>query len=204
MKFLALTSAVPGEGKTTITYHLGVVLAELGQRVLIVDGDLRQPTLHLLAGIPNEIGLTTVLTSDNPWYSVVQRGEIQALDVIGSGPTPANPVALLNSQEMQQLIDEWRSAYDHVLIDTPATVGIADSQSVGSYVDSVILVAGMECATGEEITGALELLRRNQCTLAGVVANLVSKKHGHSYSYPQSSGDHHSQLKVKNRMHRLF
>lgn len=204
MKVLALTSAVPGEGKTTITYHLGIVLAELGQRVLIVDGDLRQPTLHLLAGISNEMGLSTVLTSDNPWYSVVQRGEIQALDVIGSGPTPANPVALLNSQKMQQLIDEWRQTYDHVLIDTTAVAGVADTQSVGSYVDSVIFVAGMECATDEEITGALEVLRRNQCTLAGVVANLVRQKHGHSYSYQQSSGHHHAQPKTKNRVYRLF
>ncbi len=204
MKVLALTSAVPGEGKTTITYHLGVVLAELGQRVLIVDGDLRQPTLHLLAGMSHEMGLSTVLTSDSSWYSLVQRSETQGLDVITAGSIPANPVALLNSQKMQQLMDEWRSAYDHVLIDTPATVGIADSQSVGSYVDSVIFVAGMECATDEEITGALELLRRNQCTLAGTVANLVRQKHGHAYLYQQSSGDHHSQPKVKNRVHRLF
>lgn len=202
MKVLALTSTVAGEGKTTITYHLGVVLAELGQRVLIVDGDLRQPTLHLLAGIPNEMGLSTVLTSDNPWYSMVQRGEIPGLDVISSGLTPDNPVALLNSDKMKQLIHQWRQTYDHVLIDTTAVTGVADTQSVGSYVDSVILVAGMECATDEEIKAALEVLRRNQCTLAGVVANLVSKKHGHSYSYQPSSSHSHAQPKLKNRVHR--
>ncbi len=204
MKVLALTSAVSGEGKTTITYHLGVVLAELGQRVLIVDGDLRQPTLHLLAGMPNQTGLSTVLSSDNSWYSVVHPAEISGLDIITAGSIPANPVALLNSQKMQQLIDEWRQTYDHVLIDTTAMAGVADTQSVGCYVDSVIFIVGMECGTDEEITGALDLLRRNQCTLAGVVANLVRQKHGHSYSYHPSSNDHHTQPKVKSRMRRLF
>lgn len=204
MKVLALASAVAGEGKTTMTYHLGVVLAELGQRVLIVDGDLRQPTLHLLVGMPNETGLSTVLSSDNSWYCVVQPTEIPGLDMITAGSIAANPVALLNSQKMQQLIDEWRSVYDYVLIDTPATIGIADTQSVGSYVDSVIFVVGMECATEQEITAALELLRRNQCTLAGVVANLVRQKQGHFYLDQQSSHDHCAQPQVKSRMRRLF
>lgn len=197
MKVLALTSAVPGEGKTTITYHLGVILAELGQRVLVIDGDLRQPTLHLLAGIPNDRGLSTVLTSDNAWYSIVQQGEIPGLDIISSGPTPTNPVALLSSKKMQQLMNEWRQTYDHVLIDTTAVAGVADTQGVGSHVDSVIFVAGMECGTDEEIIHALEILRRSQCTLAGVVANFVRKKHGRSYSYQQSPSHDHAQPQVR-------
>ncbi|AOY79366.1 polysaccharide biosynthesis tyrosine autokinase [Moorena producens JHB] len=189
IKVLAFTSAMPSEGKTTITYHLGAVLAELGQRVLVVDGNLRQPTLHLLAGLPNHGGLSTALTSDRPWYSLVQKVETQSLDLISSGPTPPNPVALLNSQKMKQLFDEWRQTYDYVLIDTPAVVGVADTQSVGSYVDGIIFVAGMECSTHDDITRSLEILRSNHCTLAGVVANFVSKKHGHTYSYGQSAGN---------------
>jgi succinoglycan biosynthesis transport protein ExoP len=204
MKVLALTSAVPGEGKTTITYHLGVILAELGQRVLVIDGDLRQPTLHLLAGIPNDRGLSTVLTSDSAWYSIVQPGEIQGLDLISAGPPPTNPVALLSSKKMQQLIHEWRQTYDHVLLDTTTVAGVADTQTVGSYVDSMIFIAGMDCGTHEEIVHALEVLRRNQCTLAGVVANFVSEKHGHSYSYQESPRHHHSQPQLRNRVHRLF
>ncbi|NES41879.1 CpsD/CapB family tyrosine-protein kinase, partial [Moorena sp. SIO2C4] len=128
-------------------------------------------------------------SSDRPWYSLVQTGKTESLDLISSGPTPPNPVALLNSQKMKQLFDEWRQTYDYVLIDTPAVVGVADTQSVGSYVDGIIFVAGMECSTHDDITRSLEILRSNQCTLAGVVANFVNNKHGNSYSYRQSAGN---------------
>ena len=204
IKILALTSAVPSEGKTTVTYNLGVVLAELGQRVLVVDADLRQPTLHLLAQLPNHVGLTTALTGDSPWYSLVQRGEIQSPDIISSGPIPSNPLALLNSQKMKQLINEWRRTYDYVLIDTPPVSGIADTQSIASYVDGTILLIGMERSTYEEITNSLEILRTNQCTLAGMVANFVDKKHGHSYSYQQSSNHRHSQPEADSRVQGVF
>ncbi len=197
IKVLALTSAVSSEGKTTIAYHLGVVLAELGQRVLVVDADLRQPTLHLLAGLNNHVGLTTALTSENPWHSLIQRGKIQAPDIISSGPIPNNPVALLNSQKMRELINEWRQTYDCVLIDTPAVSGVADTQGLASYVDSTIFIAGMECATHEEIARSLEVLRTNRCTLAGVVANFVRKEHGHSYSYQPSTTKHYPQPEME-------
>jgi capsular exopolysaccharide synthesis family protein len=174
-KTIAFTSAAAGEGKTTLTYNLGIVLAELGLRVLVVDANMRKAGIHELAKKSNEIGLSMALSSDRAWSEFVHVGEVENLDVIPAGPTPNNPVALLNSKKMRQYLKEWREAYDYVLIDTP-TVGItADVQSLANQVDSIILINGVEHSSRNAVNHAMEVLHMTRCHLAGLVANFVTR-----------------------------
>lgn len=178
MKVLLLTSATPGEGKTTATYYLGRILADLGMRVLLVDADLRKPTLHQLAQYPNVGGLSTAIATDRSWLELVRAGDIPGLDVLTAGPTPPNPVALLDSLKMKQLMGEWRRIYDYVLIDTPPIGVFADAQSLGTRVDSTIWIVGIGRVTRGLLIHAGEALRR--VNVAGFVANFAKQEQGNS------------------------
>lgn len=188
-KIIALTSAAAAEGKTTLTYNLGVVLAELGLRVLVVDANMRKANIHELAKIANEIGLSTALSSNKQWSEFVHAGRVENLDIIAAGPLPNNPVALLNSKKMKQFFKEWREAYDYILIDTP-TVGItADVQSLANAVDSVVLVTGVERSSRNAVNHAMEVLQMSRCRLAGMVANFVTRNDEY-YSYLFDSSEY--------------
>jgi capsular exopolysaccharide synthesis family protein len=184
---LALTSATSAEGKTTVTYNLGIVLAELGLNVLIVDADMRKPKIHKLAKLPNNQGLREAIATDQPWTDFVQTGILENLHLITAGSTSPNPIALLNSDKMKQLIQQWQEAYDYVLIDTPPIGVMADAKSLANQVDSVLFVVGMERATRRAINNSLEVLRNSQCNIAGFAANMVDREFDYySYSYYDS------------------
>lgn len=187
IKTLAITSSTSAEGKSTISYNLGIVLAELGQRVLIVDGDLRKPKLHKLAQIKNESGLSEAITTENPWTEYVQSGSVDNLALITAGATSPNPIALLNSDKMKQLIKEWEANYDYIIIDTPPIGVIADAKSLANEVDSILFVAAVQRATRKSMTNALDVLHQSQCNVAGVVANMVDPEFDYyAYSYYDS------------------
>jgi capsular exopolysaccharide synthesis family protein len=187
MKVLAFTSAIPAEGKTTVTYQLGLALAELGRKVLIVDADMRRPSLHRLLQEPNAVGLSTAIATERPWREMIHEVIRGRLEVLTSGPLPPNPVALLGSERMTHLLSEWRQIYHYVLVDTPPIVGITDAQSVASQVDGMILVLGLERSDRSTIHRALEILRNSQTALAGMVVNFLSRSHaGYYYHYYSS------------------
>ncbi|WP_019508579.1 polysaccharide biosynthesis tyrosine autokinase [Pleurocapsa sp. PCC 7319] len=184
LKTLAVTSSTSAEGKSTISYNLSIVLAELDLRVLIVDADLRKPKLHKLARIPNESGLMQAITKDQPWTNYIQSGSIKNLHLITAGATSPNPIALLNSDKMKQLIQAWEAAYDYVIIDTPPIGVIADAKSLAKEVDSILFVAGIEKASRKAISNSVDVLRHSRCHIAGVVANMVDPEfdyYAHSY-----------------------
>ncbi len=186
-KVLAVTSTRPSEGKTTVTYNLGLVLAEMGYKTLVVDGDMRRPRIQKLAQKDNETGLSTTLVDNVSWSESIDKQGDQ-VDILTAGPTPPNPITLLSSQRMKQLIQEWRNEYKYVLIDTPPISVSADTLSFATDVDSILFVAAMERATHSGIRYAMETLRGSKCNLAGVVVNLVAKAH-QDYSY---SSDYYS------------
>lgn len=193
IKSLALTSATSAEGKTTVTYNLGIVLAELGLRVLIVDADMRKPKMHKLAKLSNENGLSNAIATDRPWSDLVQTGAIDNLHVITAGPTSPNPIALLNSDKMKQLVQQWREAYDYILVDTPPIGVMADAKTAANLVDTTVFVTGMERANRRAIANSLETLRGSQCNIAGFVANLVDRDFDYyAYSYYDSYYNQHS------------
>ena len=187
IKTLAITSSTSAEGKSTISYNLAVVLAELELKVLVVDGDLRKPRLHKLGQVNNEAGLSEAITTENPWTDYLQTNSIDNLDLLTAGATSPNPIALLNSEKMKRLIEEWEANYDYVIIDTPPIGVIADAKSLAQEVDSILFVAGIQRASRKSIDNALDILRQSQCHLAGVVANLVDPEFDYyAYSYYDS------------------
>jgi capsular exopolysaccharide synthesis family protein len=187
IRTIAFTSAVPSEGKSTITYTLAATLAELGQRVLLVDADLRKPTLHRVFQLPNTGGLSTAIATDDPWDDLVSPTSVEGLHVLTSGPLPPNPTALLNSEKMRDLLQEWRQAFDYVLVDTPPIVGIADPQSLAPSVDGMVLVVAVEKSTTSAIKRAMELLQIEQSKVLGIVVNMLNQSHeGYYYQYYSS------------------
>lgn len=187
IKTLAVTSSTSAEGKSTISHNLAIVLSEFDLRVLIVDADLRKPKLHKLGRISNEAGLSEAITQEKPWTDYIRSGTVENLDFITAGATSPNPIALLNSEKMKQLIREWEAAYDYVIIDTPPVGVIADAKSLASEVDSILFVSGIQRATRKAIVNSLEILRGSQCHIAGVVANMVDPEFDYyAYSYYDS------------------
>lgn len=193
IKSLALTSATSAEGKTTVTYNLGLVLAELGLQVLIVDADLRKPKIHKLAKLANESGLSNAIATDRPWSDLVQTNAIDNLHIITAGPSSPNPIALLNSEKMKQLLQQWTETYHYVIIDTPPIGVMADAKTIANLVDTTLFVTGMERANRRAISNSLETLRASQCNIAGFVANLVDRDFDYyAYSYYDSYYNQHS------------
>ncbi len=181
-KVLAISSSRPSEGKSTITYNLGLVLAELGFNVLIVDGDMRKPTIHKLTNKSNETGLSSVISSNQSYVEMIEKGKLEKLDILTSGPTPPNPVALLDSVKFEQLINQWRDDYDYVLIDTPPLGIGADTVTIANKVDTVLLSIGMEKVTRKMITNSMETLLSNQVNVGGTIVNMIDSKHDY-YNY---------------------
>ncbi|MEL6495018.1 MAG: polysaccharide biosynthesis tyrosine autokinase [Cyanobacteria bacterium J06623_7] len=187
IKTLAVTSSTSAEGKSTISHNLGIVLAEFDLRVLIVDADLRKPKLHKLAQIDNNLGLSEIISQSQAWSACIQPGAVDNLDLIPAGATSPNPIALLNSQRMKQLVAEWSAAYDYVIIDTPPIGVIADAKSLAQEVDSMLFVTAIERATRKAISNSVEILQNSQCHIAGVVANMVDPELDYyAYSYHDS------------------
>jgi capsular exopolysaccharide synthesis family protein len=139
---LLVTSAQGGEGKTTVAANLAVSLAQLGERVLLIDADLRRPNLHNFFGLPNSAGLVNFLTGDPDWRSLVIHPAPMGLGVLFSGPIPPNPADLLSSDYMPALIREASKEYKFVVVDSPPLLNLADSRILAALVDGVILVVG--------------------------------------------------------------
>lgn len=187
VKSLAVTSSTSSEGKTTVSYNLGVVLAELGLQVLVVDADMRKPKMHKLAGLTNEEGLSNAIVSDRLWTDFVQTNETENLHIMTSGKNSPNPIALLNSNKMKQLLREWQEVYDYVILDTPPIGVMADAKSIANQIDTMLFIAGIDRATNKAISNSLEILRSSQCNIAGFVANMVDRDFDYyAYSYYDS------------------
>jgi capsular exopolysaccharide synthesis family protein len=185
MKVIAFTSSVPSEGKSTLTYNLANILAALGHRVLLIDADMRKPTIHKLARLSNKVGLSTALATLSPWQDLIQAGDdLGNLHVLTSGSLPPNPMLLLESNKMASLFQEWREEYDYVLVDTPPVIGITDAQCLTSKVDTFILVAAINRSTRSGISRALEILSTARANVSGLLINMIgSSDSEYHYGY---------------------
>ncbi|WP_103667677.1 polysaccharide biosynthesis tyrosine autokinase [Pseudanabaena sp. BC1403] len=185
MKVIAFTSSVPSEGKSTLTYNLAIILSALGYRTLLVDADMRKPTVHKLAGLSNKVGLSTALATPSPWQDLIQAGDDDdRLHILTSGSLPPNPMLLLESNKMAALLQEWRQEYDYVLVDTPPVIGITDAQCLTSKVDTFILVAAINRSTRSGISRALEILSTARANVSGLLINMIgSSDSEYHYGY---------------------
>ncbi|MBN1427337.1 MAG: polysaccharide biosynthesis tyrosine autokinase [Anaerolineae bacterium] len=170
MSFL-VTSANPQEGKSTIVTNLAITIARTGQHVVLIDTDMRRPSLHDFFGHSHRVGLSTLLSGQAELKDVLQHTSIPNLDLIASGTLPDNPNVLLGSELMRNLLTTLKSQADVILIDTPAYLAVADVTSLVTVVDSVILIA----RRGEVRRKDLSIIRRELATahsdLIGVVIN---------------------------------
>ena len=182
---LLITSAGPQEGKTTTVANLGAVIAQTGKRTLLVDADLRRPSLHRLFEVPNRLGLTNLLLTDQPDIAgSVQKTKVANLDVLTSGPQPPNPAELLGSKRMDSIIELAKHQYDVVLYDSPPVLAVADASILASKIQEVILVTDSGRTRSEVGQRAKQSLDQTGAKFLGVVLNrLTLSRSGYGYYY---------------------
>lgn len=185
IKTIVVTSSGPGEGKSTTSANLAVVFAKSGQRVLLVDADMRKPTVYKTFSLNNASGLSTVLSTSTSVLEAAQKMVIDNLSVLTSGPKPPNPSELLGSARMNQVMEEAKNLYDVVIFDMPPVVAVTDAQIMASKADGTILVVRENVARKESLTKARDLLNMVQARIIGVVYNGAehSKDSGYYYYY---------------------
>ncbi|MDF5718404.1 MAG: polysaccharide biosynthesis tyrosine autokinase [Rhizonema sp. NSF051] len=174
LKSLMVTSALPDDGKSAMALGLAMSAARLHKRVLLIDANLREPSVHKQLNLPNEQGLSTILASDInlPNQISIQSSGSSYIDILTAGPQPADPAHLLSSPRMGQLIAGFEDNYDLVIVDAPPVIGLVDAMLTGSYCRSVVLVASIGRVTRSQLTQATAML--SKLNLIGVVANGVS------------------------------
>ncbi|MCG5058279.1 MAG: polysaccharide biosynthesis tyrosine autokinase [Limnoraphis sp. WC205] len=182
IKTIVVTSSVPKEGKSTVSANLAATLAQLGYRVMLIDADMRQPSQHHLWGLTNAVGLSDILVGQAELSSVIRQG-IERLDIIPSGVTPPNPLALLDSKRMTSLIRNFSEDYDFVIIDTPPLILAADALTLSQMASGVLLVARPRVLDRASANSAKEMLERSGQRVLGLVVNAISKNESAQYFY---------------------
>jgi succinoglycan biosynthesis transport protein ExoP len=185
---IVVTSSIPGEGKSTIVLNLAVSLADTGARVLLVDADLRRPSIADYTGVEGAAGLTTVLIGRARGADVVQPWGDSTLDIMPSGPLPPNPSELLGSPAMVALLEQLTSSYDMVLLDSPPTLPVADSAVLSKLAGGALVIVGTDRIHRAQLLGTLESLNTAGAHIFGVVINKVSRRDAGSYGYDAAYG----------------
>ena len=175
IKSLVITSSGPGEGKSTTVMNLGVVLAQSGQRVILVDADLRRPTLHKIGELNNRAGLTNMLIAEagSEVFLYCQKTDIPSLLIVPTGPLPPNPADVLNSPRMGEIINQLKSRADIVLIDTPPLV-FSDAQIVSGWTDASLLVTQAGRTRSNDLREVAKSLDQVGAHILGVVINRIN------------------------------
>jgi non-specific protein-tyrosine kinase len=174
LKTVAVTSAGVGEGKTTTLANLAVVSAQAGRRVIVVDADLRRPTLHEILSLPNDAGLTTMLMDEAALASPpLQRTAVDGLWALTSGPLPPNPAELMGSRRMAELIAALAERADQVFFDTPPVVAVTDAAVLATKVDGVVLVISAGKTRRDYARSAVQRLERINARLVGTILTNV-------------------------------
>ena len=178
---ISITSAFPGEGKTTCAINLAIVTSmSLGRRVLLIDCDLRRPKIHPALGLKPETGLAEVLAGASSIDEAILSAEGVALDVLPVCGRPDNPSELLSSPEMSRLVEEVSGRYDRVIIDTPAALGLPDAKAVSDLCDGMVMVVRADVTAQSDLEAVLEILDRQR--ILGLLINGVDADQGR-YGY---------------------
>lgn len=186
IRSLVISSAAEGDGKSTVAIQLAQAAAAMGQRVLLVDANLRCPTLHNRVGLMNIQGLTDVISQDLEWSNVIERSPLEEnLFVMSAGPIPPDSVRLLASQKMQDLMDDLQASFDLVIYDTPPVLGFADAYLLSANTNGMVLVAGLGKLKRTVLQQALEEIQVSGTPILGLIANKSKDSTPSSYSHYQ-------------------
>jgi len=180
---LLVTSSQPGEGKTTVSINLAISLAQLGRRVLLIDGDMRRPSIRKAFDIEDGLGLVSYLTGQQDWRAAVRATGLADLDALLCGPIAPNPAELLSSERMQTLLSEAKLEYHFVILDSPPLLNVADSRILASLVEGVVLVVQGGVIPRDVAQRAQAYARDVGANLIGVVLNNVDVRAGGDYYY---------------------
>jgi capsular exopolysaccharide synthesis family protein len=183
LRSLVVSSAVPGEGKSTTVCNLGIAFAEAGKRVIIIDADLRRPKIAEYLGLEGAVGLTNVLAGQANIREVVQAWGSSGLWVLPSGSVPPNPSELLGSGNMADLLTALGSAFDVIIIDTPPLLPVTDAAVMSTVADGCLLVSRHGKTTVSQAASAAATLAKVNAKLHGCVLNMAPAKSGGAYAY---------------------
>lgn len=176
LQVLMVSSAGPGEGKSTTITNLAVTFAQSEKKVVLIDADLRKPTAHHTFSISNRYGLSSIISQQCSLEEGIQVTDIPNLDVITSGSIPPNPAEMMGSKRMTATIEQLRQMYDIVLIDTPPLLAVTDAQIVSTKSDGVILVVDQGKVKRDIASKAVKNLESVNARILGVVLNNVKRK----------------------------
>jgi len=182
-KVLLVTSPLAQEGKTTTSVNTAIVLAQRGARVLMVDADLRRPSIHKAFGVPQRPGLSEYLTGNISECPITPWAQLPNLHVLPSGGSPPHPAELLGSALMNNVLAEWRKQFDHIVIDTPPALSVTDAVLLSVQADSVILVIRSGQTTKQALRRARQLLAYVNSKIIGVVVNAMDLNASDYYYY---------------------
>ncbi|HEX3694607.1 MAG TPA: polysaccharide biosynthesis tyrosine autokinase [Polyangia bacterium] len=189
IRTLVVTSPSPREGKTTTAINLAVTMAETGGRVLVVDTDLRRPRLHRSFGVPNQIGISTVIVGKSTLDEAIKSTDVPNLDVLPCGPTPPNPSELLHTGRFAKVLEDCASRYERVILDSPPCSAVTDPAVLGNVADGVILIVQAGGTTREAAMHARRHLTAAKARLLGVILNEIdfsNPAYGYQYYYYQN------------------
>jgi exopolysaccharide transport family protein len=188
-KVIMITSALPQEGKTTTSINCAVVLAQKGVRVLLIDADLRRPSIHKTLGMAPRSGLSNVLTGSATLEDAITRSSVLPnLSVLAAGTPPPNPAELLASTNMRDVLNQLRGQYDHIVIDTPPTLSVTDAVVLSPRADAVVLVIRSAQTTKQALRRSREVLMQVNAKVAGVLLNAVDLSSPDYYYYYEYQG----------------
>src|SRR6266571_2769462 len=180
---IAVVSAGAGEGKSTTVFNLAAVFAQAGQRTLMVDSDLRRPTLHKMLGVTNNIGLTNYLLKQNTLEQVIQRTSVPSLDFMASGKLPSSSLGILSSAQMKALVGELKQRYDFIFFDSPPIMGVSDASILASEVDMSLQIIQYRRYPQPMNIRAKQLIEKVGGNLIGIVLNNINMSQDESYYY---------------------
>jgi polysaccharide biosynthesis transport protein len=185
IKTIVVSSANPREGKTTSVIYLGTTMAQSGQRVLLIDTDMRRPRLHVSLGVSRQTGLSNLIVGDGDYDEVIRHTEIPNLYVLPCGPLPPNPAELLMTQRFQSVLAELSSRFDRVILDSPPLNVVTDAVVLSKQTDGVILVAHADRTLREELKRSSRQIKGVGGKIFGVIVNAIEpdQRSGYYYSY---------------------
>lgn len=173
IKSLVITSSGPSEGKSTTACNLAIVMAQTGNKTILIDCDQRKPRLHKIFAQSNECGLSNILTDEVEFKDAVYKTQIENLEMLSSGTKPPNPAELLSSEKMKRFLEALKEKYDSIIIDTPPIVAVTDAQLLSTYADGCVLVVASGQTDRNAAIKAKELLDKVGAKILGVVLNKV-------------------------------
>src|SRR5271166_3466998 len=188
-KVIMVTSSLPQEGKTTTSINCAVVLAQKGVRVLLIDADLRRPSIHKTLGMGPRSGLSNVLTGSTKLEQAITRTAILPnLFVLPAGTPPPNPAELLASANMRDVLDQLRGQYDHIVVDTPPTLSVTDAVVLSPRADAIVLVIRSGQTTKQALRRSRDILMQVNAKVSGVLLNAVDLSSPDYYYYYEYQG----------------